>query len=124
MPNEYAIYLHDTSERKLFDRDARNLSHGCIRVERPVEMVNELLDGSDWDSTRVQETLDSQKSANARLPTPMPVYITYLTATVGPDGQVQLLNDPYKRDAAVAAALSGRTQTAMGGGRIQTAALN
>ena len=126
MPNEYAIFLHDTSNRGAFQRDARNLSHGCIRVENPVEMVNTLLEGSEWDSARVDEALASGKTTNARLATPMPVYITYLTAAVGDDGQVRMLADPYKRDAAVAAALGMKTVVAAvkPAGRIQIASLN
>ncbi len=124
MPNDYAIYLHDTSERKLFTGQKRTLSSGCVRVDRPVEMVNELLDGSEWDSSRVDEALASGKSANARLAAPMPVYITYITAAVSSDGSVTLLGDPYNRDAAVAAALGARTQTAAMPARIQTASLD
>lgn len=124
MPNEYAIFLHDTSNRKAFNRDARNLSHGCIRVENPVEMVNELLEGSEWDQTRVQETLDSRKSAQAKLAAPVPVYITYMTATVADDGSVKLLNDPYKRDAGVIEAMQSKATSLPTIARTQTAALD
>lgn len=123
MPNEFAIFLHDTSERNLFQGSKRTLSSGCVRVERPIEMVTQLLEGSEWDAARVDQALATGKSAQARLAAPVPVYITYLTARVGEDGSVELLSDPYKRDAVVAAALGATTQVAAAGGRVQMASL-
>lgn len=123
MPNEWDIYLHDTSEPELFAKGKRALSAGCVRVDRPLELVNELLEGSEWDSTRVDETLASGRQSRAHLTQTLPVYVAYMTAAVGPTGQVDLLPDPYGRDGRVAKALSTRTALAVGG-RVQTAALN
>src|SRR3546814_6666436 len=39
MPNEHAIFLHDTPARNLFQNDERALSHGCIRTERALELA-------------------------------------------------------------------------------------
>ncbi len=46
-PNSHAIYLHDTNNRGAFDRNWRCVSHGCIRVERPMELATLLLPGKD-----------------------------------------------------------------------------
>jgi murein L,D-transpeptidase YcbB/YkuD len=42
-PNSNAIYLHDTPAKSLFNREDRAFSHGCIRVEKPVELATQIL---------------------------------------------------------------------------------
>ncbi len=54
-PNRFNIYLHDTPSRKLFDQPVRTLSHGCVRVEKPVELADFVLDGQgDWDEKSIR----------------------------------------------------------------------
>ncbi len=52
-PNEHAVYLHDTPQPKLFGRSQRNLSHGCVRVEKPNELALALLGDQGWDMGRL-----------------------------------------------------------------------
>ena len=100
-PNRFNIYLHDTPGRKLFERERRTLSHGCVRVEDPVQLAGFALDGQDgWDQDRIDEALDDSvkpKSQLVSLKRPLPVYLLYLTAFVR-DGAVQFRNDPYGKD--------------------------
>ena len=100
-PNRFNIYLHDTPSRKLFDRERRTLSHGCVRVEDPVQLAGFALDGQDgWNKAKIEETLDDSakpKSQMVSLKEPLPVYLLYLTAFVH-DGRVQFRNDPYGKD--------------------------
>lgn len=104
-PNKYAVYLHDTNDRSLFDRNERNLSSGCVRLEYPFEFANLLMEGDpDWSQEKMQAILDSKQTTRVDLPKPMPVLLTYWTAWVE-DGQVHFREDPYQRDAAVLAAL-------------------
>ena len=53
-PNEYGVYMHDTSARWLFDRERRDLSHGCIRVEKPEDLAEWVLrEQSGWSRDRI-----------------------------------------------------------------------
>jgi murein L,D-transpeptidase YcbB/YkuD len=99
-PNRFNIYLHDTPARKLFDRERRTLSHGCVRVENPLQLAEFVLDGQDeWKKDRIEEALNDSARGNRVVPLeePLPVYLLYLTAFVR-DGQVQFRNDPYGKD--------------------------
>ena len=99
-PNRFNIYLHDTPSRKLFERERRTLSHGCVRVEDPVQLAAFALDGQDgWDETKIEEAMDPSAKGNrmVSLREPLPVYLLYLTAFVR-DGQVHFRNDPYGKD--------------------------
>jgi murein L,D-transpeptidase YcbB/YkuD len=80
MPNPHAIFLHDTPARNLFDSDNRARSHGCIRVERALElaMTVAILGGG---ASRDEAVAVSQSGDYTRVPVErtMPVYITYFT---------------------------------------------
>lgn len=104
-PNDYAVYLHDTNNRELFERDERTLSSGCVRVQDPFVLAGLLMrDDSSWTQERMQALLDSGETTRVDLPKPMPVLLTYWTAWVE-DDVVQFREDPYERDAAVLKAL-------------------
>ena len=104
-PNEHAVYLHDTNEPGLFDRNERNLSSGCVRLEYPFEFANLLMEGQpDWSTARMTEILESGKTTRINLSTPVPVLLTYWTAWVE-DGVVHFREDPYERDAKILEAL-------------------
>ncbi|WP_233548393.1 L,D-transpeptidase family protein [Aurantiacibacter zhengii] len=106
MPNPHAIFLHDTPARNLFNSDNRARSHGCIRVERALElaMTVAILGGG---ATRDEAVAISRGGEYTRVPVErtMPVYITYFTYGVDVDGNLRQFNDIYDRDAPVLAAL-------------------
>lgn len=109
MPNPYMIYLHDTNDRKLFGKDARALSQGCVRTEHPVEFAERLLTDDGTDAALIDEALAKRTTTRELdLQRPVPVHITYLTAEADAGGTVKLLGDPYGRDAKVARALGGQ----------------
>jgi murein L,D-transpeptidase YcbB/YkuD len=94
-PNSYDIYLHDTPMKDLFAQDDRTISHGCIRLEDAERLA-------DWMLGRDPQTVSNAPEQNVQLPTPVPIYITYLTAQVQ-DGQLTFVDDIYGRDQQVAA---------------------
>jgi murein L,D-transpeptidase YcbB/YkuD len=106
-PNQFAVYLHDTPTRKLFDRPERTLSHGCVWVEKPVELAAYVLAGQDqWDQKKIRDAMQTAHSAGAdggadrqtvTLERPLPVYIVYFTAFVR-DGILNFRRDPYGKD--------------------------
>ena len=114
MPNQWAIYLHDTNARSRFNSQIRALSHGCVRTEHVLDLATELLgdDGGEWTPEKIQETLDSKKSVQASFVKPVPVYIVYFSSAALVDGKIVDYSDVYKRDAKVISALLDRSQTA------------
>jgi murein L,D-transpeptidase YcbB/YkuD len=93
-PNDFNIYLHDTPNHELFDKDVRAFSHGCIRVEKPTELAQWVL---GWDAAKVQAMENGQDNSSVKLPRKLPVYIVYGTAYIR-DGQLYFGNDLYHRD--------------------------
>jgi murein L,D-transpeptidase YcbB/YkuD len=116
MSNPYAIYLHDTNAKNLFDKQARAYSHGCIRTEDIVGLAEALLEPTGkWDHETIQQTVKSGKTTLAALAQPIPVYITYFTAAAIADKkEIIAYSDIYGRDKTVVAALNDRSgNTAM-----------
>ncbi len=99
MPNNHAIFLHDTNKRKLFARDMRALSSGCVRLERPLDLAEALLrTDKGWNAADVNATVKRGRTKGIRLEQPVPVYLTYQTAFVDDQGQLHFRKDIYKRD--------------------------
>jgi murein L,D-transpeptidase YcbB/YkuD len=104
-PNPHAIYLHDTPSRELFQYEQRSFSSGCIRIEKPMELARMLLNGTPSGAVDLDEALESAFNLTIPLPSPLPVYLLYLTAWVEPDGTINFRPDIYKRDTGLALAL-------------------
>ncbi len=97
--NPYGVYLHDTPNHGAFGRYARLVSHGCVRLEKPVVLVNAVMQGSaKWTPDVIDETIAGGDTVRAQLPQPISVFLLYWTAYVGPDGQVNFRGDPYSWD--------------------------
>lgn len=88
--NDKGIYLHDSPEKDLFDKDQRDLSNGCIRLEDASRLGR-------WLLGRDPTVASDEPEQRVALPTPVPVFVTYLTAHAD-GGQLTLLNDIYGRD--------------------------
>jgi murein L,D-transpeptidase YcbB/YkuD len=98
-PNECEIYLHDTPARHLFGRTRRDLSHGCIRVEKPVELATYLLRNKEtWMQKKILTEIKKGKRQVVMLTEPVNVHIFYGTAWVDRDGVLQFRNDIYHAD--------------------------
>lgn len=100
-PNAHAIYMHDTPEKHLFDRDSRAYSNGCVRLQDPRGMAAALL---GWSREQVAERLKGS-NGQVSLPQKVPVYVVYFTAWPHLDGQVVYSPDVYGRDVSVRKAL-------------------
>lgn len=96
-PNALNIYLHDTPERSLFERDVRAFSHGCIRVGEPAKLAEYALAYNDgWDAARIEAAMNGE-NRQVPLERKIPVYIVYFTTFVR-DGTLYFGNDIYDRD--------------------------
>ncbi|HKY99247.1 MAG TPA: L,D-transpeptidase family protein [Gemmatimonadaceae bacterium] len=93
-PNDFNIYLHDTPNHELFEKDVRAFSHGCIRVEKPAQLAEWVL---GWDAGRVDAAMKGSDNNAVKVPQKIPVFITYGTAYVTND-QLYFGNDLYDRD--------------------------
>ena len=106
-PNGDSIYLHDTPTKKYFARDVRALSHGCVRVQDPLELATLLLSPQQADPRGfIDAVLAAGRERYVYLDRPVPVHLTYRTAWVDGDGVLQLRADIYGRDGAALEALN------------------
>lgn len=94
-PNDFNIYLHDTPDDELFDKDVRAFSHGCIRLEKPAELAQWVL---GWPADKVDQAMrEGPDDRGVRVPRKIPVYIAYFTTYID-NGQLYFGNDLYSRD--------------------------
>lgn len=111
-PSPFAVYLHDTNAPSLFARDNRFRSHGCIRVEKPMELALHLLAPDGWTRERIEALIAAEETVAVPIGSPVPVVVAYWTAFVGPGGAVEFRDDIYGRDAALKAALEDKAPLA------------
>ncbi|HEX4861479.1 MAG TPA: L,D-transpeptidase family protein [Rhizomicrobium sp.] len=99
MPNDFDVYLHDTGNKALFESKSRELSNGCVRVERISALASLVYsDGKDGDSGDVAAAVASGETERLALSDPVPVYILYWTVVPQSDGSVGFRPDFYGRD--------------------------
>ena len=89
--NDFGVFLHDTPEKKLFAKDKRFLSHGCIRLERPDALARWLL-GSDAPQP------SGEPEELVRVNPGVPIFLSYLTAQPNEDGTIAFADDVYGLD--------------------------
>ena len=105
-PNEHSVYLHDTNAPELFNKSERSFSSGCIRLEKPLALLDYLFASHPtWNGERRAATLAGGKETTAMLAEPMPVHLVYLTANVNDSGDVVYRKDIYQRDSRILAGL-------------------
>lgn len=95
MPNKFGIYLHDTPDKTVFNRDDRWISNGCVRLQDASRLAA-------WLFGSMPEGRNPDVEERVELREPVPVFVTYLTVEARADGIV-FRADPYERDPAVLA---------------------
>jgi L,D-transpeptidase YcbB len=99
MPNNFNIYLHDTPADRLFNKEERAFSHGCIRLEKPLELAEYLLrDQKNWNRKSLSELMQLEEPKHVNLKKNYPVHIVYRTAWVDEEGLVNFRKDVYGHD--------------------------
>ena len=107
MPNPHAIYLHDTDARYLFARPARAFSHGCVRVEKAVELgMTIALISKSITQDKAEAIYRTHKNTRVPITTDFPVYIAYFTLGTDEHGQLTRFADLYNHDPAVIASFA------------------
>jgi len=97
-PNDYDIYLHDTPSKSLFSKASRAYSHGCIRVQNPLDLAEVLLAGTEWDRAKINKVIDSRELTRVKLTEPLDIMLSYWTCGLNPDREFFFSSDPYDRD--------------------------
>lgn len=99
-PNRFNVYLHDTPSLSLFSRAVRTFSHGCIRIEKPLDLAEYLLkDDPAWTREKIEKAIGkSGRESWVKVPNPLPVHLVYWTAWVDAAGVTQFRKDVYGRD--------------------------
>lgn len=80
-PNKYAVYLHDTDNKSLFNYRYRVYSSGCMRVQKPYDFMYALLNnaGNSYAKSNLKKIFDSNKPTTIRLKHTIPVHVLYQT---------------------------------------------
>lgn len=94
LTSPFEVYLHDTNEKELFKSNNRYRSHGCMRVEKAIELGNYLLDNK-LDTAFLQACIKGEKPITVPLEKPVPVFVVYLTAVLDDNGMVKYYSDVY-----------------------------
>jgi murein L,D-transpeptidase YcbB/YkuD len=109
LPNKFNVYLHDTSARSLFSSNVRAFSHGCTRIEKPLELADYLLrDDPAWTRDKLLAAIDDGTEQKINILHPLNVHFLYLTSWVDEKGTVQFRKDIYGRDKLLDEALHGK----------------
>ena len=112
-PNPHFVFLHDTNHRELFSRNTRTLSAGCIRVERPFELAELVLESRpEWSRGEIDQLVASGKTKRVHTNEQLPVLITYTTVGVSDEGRAIFKPDVYDRDPGVLKGLQGSIKVA------------
>ncbi|CAN5258533.1 murein L,D-transpeptidase [soil metagenome] len=106
-PNTYGVYLHDTPSHGTFGTYSRMVSHGCVRLEKPMDLAKSVLAADPrWADDAVEQTIAAGDTIRAPLPQPIAVFLLYWTAYLAPDGSVNFRDDPYSWDKELARRLA------------------
>ena len=98
-PNQFSVYMHDTPNKKLFNRNKRAFSHGCIRLHKPRELLKTFSTfNENVDFGKSQKILKGKRKAYLNLTSQVPVDVIYLTSYVDYEGVLQFRNDVYGYD--------------------------
>ena len=110
-PNEYAVYLHDTPSKYLFNKKARAFSHGCIRLQDPVKFAKILAKGyiSDKEGIDIENVIENKEREIVKLDTPLPIYIRYYSCSADSAGDIYFHPDIYSLDESSIEQLFGNT---------------
>lgn len=111
-PNKHDVYMHDTIpvRKKVFEKSARSIGYGCVRMEKPQDFAEILLDeDQDLPKTRVKELWDKSVNAPVEIKSTIPVHTTYFTAVVDDEGKVETFVDLYGLDRKMATVMYDST---------------
>ena len=102
-PNENNIYLHDTPHDELFSQEKRGFSHGCVRLEKPIDLAVYILRKiPGYDLAKIKSIIAERKEKSVVLKEKLPVYLLYMTAWADNNGNLNFRDDIYGHDKTLA----------------------
>ncbi len=105
--NKYGIYMHDTASRWLFTEGSRNFSHGCIRLQNPLDFVELLFKGRNgFSKERVRKVIEAGQQAHYSFLESVMLHVTYRTVSADAEGVPTFRDDVYGRDKRVVKAMA------------------
>jgi murein L,D-transpeptidase YcbB/YkuD len=105
-PNKDDVYLHDTPSKSLFNRSTRDFSHGCVRIEKPLELAEfALRNQPEWTKENIQLAMQAPKMQRVMLKKSIPILFFYTTSFVEQNGEVAFYRDIYGHDTVLLEAL-------------------
>ncbi len=109
-PSQHTIFMHDTPDKWMFRPAQRTLSHGCLRVQKPMELAEiALREDKGWDTDKIRELSRSGPLNNEiEIDSKIPVHLAYFTAWVDDDGRLRAFADIYGHEKRVTQALDGQ----------------
>jgi len=107
LPNSTNVYLHDTNQKNLFEETERAFSSGCIRISKPLELAELLLeDDHTWDRTSLEKAFYGKETISIVLTEPFKIYVVYWTAFVDENRLLNFRKDIYHQDSIILNALN------------------
>ncbi len=106
-PNRFKVYLHDTPDKGLFKNSSRAYSHGCIRVNNPLDFAKKLFKSQRLSESKISKILASGETTRVKLRRATPIHLAYFTLWVSPTGKMKSYKDVYGRDRLVGKILFG-----------------
>lgn len=109
-PSQHTIFMHDTPDKWMFRQARRTLSHGCLRVQNPMQLAEMILkEDKGWDAAKVAE-LSRSGPRNNEIPITkeIPIHLVYFTAWVRDDGKLKTFSDVYGHEKRITLALDGK----------------
>lgn len=108
-PNDYDVYMHDTPAVRLFAKARRDLTHGCIRVEKAAELAEWVLRfNTGWGQEAIHAAMEGSRTIPVNLTNPFSVFLVYMTAMAQEGGEVHFFDDVYGHDETLRRALARR----------------
>jgi murein L,D-transpeptidase YcbB/YkuD len=110
-PNNNRIYLHDTNSKGMFNNDDRNLSHGCIRLEKALELAEEISKccALNFNSDTISKYVNFKTRKLFTLYKPLPILIRYYTIKAD-SSRISIYPDVYSIDKKIIQSLADRSR--------------
>lgn len=107
----FSIYLHGTPAKKLFEKEKRAFSHGCIRVKNPVKLAQFVFNDPSWTKARIEKESSGSRTDHVKLKHSLPTFITYFTVFEDEQGRMNFVPDEYGQDEKVWKALTNERRS-------------
>ena len=109
-PSQHTIFMHDTPDKYMFKHRQRTLSHGCLRVRKPVKLAEILLaEDKGWSAQKIKQLIRSGPNSNQiMIDREIPIHIVYFTAWVDKTGNAKAYRDVYGHEKRIRLALRGK----------------